>query len=566
MEDVVRSLKENKIEQNLIVSTAIVLLIGIILTAIVAPIERLNILFKILIFIAYIALGIYILKYILKKYVIDPLKALEDIFSAFSRGEFNLSLDPQRINQIGPLGNTIQDSLLSIKNIFSSVGKETHDIASSIKNVQSNFDILSDNTKHESEAITNIAISLEQMNSAAIEISKSAESLAISAEEKAASVEEMVSSISNVANNSQELSNTIDSTSASIEELSASIKEVANKAEELISASEETLTAAEEIASSIKEVEQSAKESATLSEKVKNEASTFGMTSVEKTIEGIKNIKASFDKTADIIKKLGVRSAEIGKILNVIDEITDQTTLLALNAAILAAQAGEHGRGFSVVADEIKDLAERTSFSTKEISELIQTVQNEVKEAIRAMDEGLISVEEGMKVARNAGEALHKIVESSIQSAEMSISIERSTAEQAKTTKLVSESMERVKNMISQVANATIEQSKGALLLTKATERVKDVANHLKTATNEQLINMKLIYDAVELVSDKSRQIARAVNEQRLGAQQIYESIEKVKNIPNINLEVVSKINQSLNIISENAELISKQIKNIIEK
>lgn len=566
MEDMTRFSKDNKIETNAIFFIAIILSIGMLLSGVIGSIDNLNLFFKIIIPLVYIIISIYIFRYLFKKYISYPLKALEDIFKSFSKGEFTLNLDLQKISTIGTLGNIIYDSLISIKNMFSSVRKETHDIASSIKTVQNDFNTLNENTKHESEAITNIAISLEQMNSAATEISKNAEQLAITAEEKAASVEEMVSSISQVANSSQELSTTIDSTSASIEELSASIKEVANKAEELISASEDTLTAAEEIASSIKEVEQSAKESAMLSEKVKNEASTIGMTSVVKTIEGIKNIKSSFDKTAEIIKKLGVRSAEIGKILNVIDEITDQTTLLALNAAILAAQAGEHGRGFSVVADEIKDLAERTSFSTREISELIQTVQSEVKEAIRAMEVGLNSVEEGMNVARDAGDALQKIVESSIQSAEMSLSIERSTAEQARTTKLVSESMEKVKNMISQVANATIEQSKGALLLTKATERVRDVANHVKTATNEQLINMKLIYESIEVVSEKSRQIANAVNEQRIGAEQIYEAIEKIKNIPNINLEVVSKISQSLNLISENAELISKQIHTIIEK
>ena len=104
-------------------------------------------------------------------------------------------------------------------------------------------------------------------------------------------------------------------------------------------------------------------------------------------MEGMKNIKSSVEKTNDFVKKLGVRSDEIGKILNVIDDITDQTTLLALNAAILAAQAGEHGKGFSVVAEEIKDLAERTAFSTQEIGSLIQSVQEEVKGTVQAMGE-----------------------------------------------------------------------------------------------------------------------------------------------------------------------------------
>jgi methyl-accepting chemotaxis protein len=117
-------------------------------------------------------------------------------------------------------------------------------------------------------------------------------------------------------------------------------------------------------------------------------------------------------KTAGYVTKLGGRSEEIGNPA-VIDDITDQTTLLALNAAILAAQAGEHGKGFSVVADEIKNLAERTSFSTQEIALLIQSVQQEVSDAVAAMDEGLKSVSMGFRVTGEAADALRKIVESS---------------------------------------------------------------------------------------------------------------------------------------------------------
>jgi phosphate/phosphite/phosphonate ABC transporter binding protein len=284
------------------------------------------------------------------------------------------------------------------------------------------------------------------------------------------------------------------------------------------------------------------------------------MASVDKTIEGMQNIKSSVEKTANLIMKLGVRSDEIGKILNVIDEITDQTTLLALNAAILAAQAGEHGKGFSVVADEIKDLAERTSFSTQEIAALIQAVQKEVKDAIHAMDEGLKSVEEGFKVARDAGDALRKIVESSKQSAEMSISIERSTAEQARATRLVSEAMEKVKNMVAQVAKATLEQSKGALLITKVTEKMRDVANRVKAATAEQLVNAKHVSEAIELVSDKSQEIAKAVNEQKSGSDQIFKAIERIKDIPKNNMNIVFDINRSIKGLFRNTELVTKEM------
>ncbi|MFZ5906143.1 MAG: phosphate/phosphite/phosphonate ABC transporter substrate-binding protein [Nitrospirota bacterium] len=500
---------------------------------------------------------------ILKKLVISPVRSIEEAAKSLSEGKLVYPPDMPGNDELGSMNRALRESMRSLEVILQRVKNGSQRVRDVVGKVETEFKNVSSNTRRESEAIANIASSLEQMNSASAEISENTEHLAVSTEEKAASMEEMVMSIGEVAKSAQELSHVIDTTSSSIEELSATIKEVAQKTEELSASSEETLAAAEEISSSIKEVEQSVKESSRLSEKVKNEASTMGMSSVEKTIEGIQNIKTSFEKTASCIKKLGVRSEEIGKILNVIDEITDQTTLLALNAAILASQAGEHGKGFSVVAEEIKDLAERTSFSTHEIAGLIQAVQQEVQDAIVAMDDGIMSVEEGLHVARDAGDALHTIVESSIQSAEMSDAIERSTIEQARTTRHVSDSMEKVKNMVSQVAKATLEQSKGAHLIAKATEKMHDVAKHVSAATSEQLTNTRQISEAIETVSEKSRQIAKAIHEQRTGANQIFLAIEKIREIPQHTLNSVFAITQSLKGLSKNTELVTRELEKI---
>jgi methyl-accepting chemotaxis protein len=497
---------------------------------------------------------------IAKRLFIRPLHRLEKAVKSLSEGDFSFNAGIKTDDELEQVSKALYETARSLDSMFKTIKNGSYHSLEVGKRLEGDIRKISESTKLESEAISSIASSLEQMNSASAEISQSTESLAISTEQKAVSLDEMVSSIGEVSNSAQEISNTVDATSASIEELSTTIKEVAHRAEELSAASEETLTATEEISSSIKDVEESAKKSSMLSEKVKNDASTFGITSVEKTVEGIQNIKISFEKTAMFIKKLGGRSDEIGKILTVIDEITDQTTLLALNAAILAAQAGEHGKGFSVVADEIKDLAERTSFSTREIAELIRSVQQELKDAILAMEGGLTSVEEGLKVARDAGDSLKKIVDSSIQSAEMSLFIERSTAEQAKTTKLVSNAMERVKDMVSEVARATMEQSKGALLITKATEKMSDVANLVKSATGEQLINIKQIAESIELVSEKNRQIAKAVREQRMGSNQIFSSVEKIKDIPKNNLNIVFEINQALKGLLKNTDFIMKEM------
>jgi methyl-accepting chemotaxis protein len=521
----------------------------IFLWAVIAPV-----------FIAALAFAFWVL---FRRLIVHPFRSFEKAVQSMARGDIAFHFPAKGDDEMGRLADLMRTSIGSVVNIIRGIKNSLLHSFEVGEKVKSELEKFSESTKLESEAISNMASSIEEMNSATTEISLNTDALASSAAKTVTSMEEMVSSIGDVANNAQELSTAVDSTSVSIEELSATIKEVAQKAEELTAASEETLAAIEEISSSVKEVESSAKESATLSEKVKTDASTLGLASVEKTIEGMQNIKSSVEKTADVIMKLGGRSDEIGKILTVIDDITDQTTLLALNAAILAAQAGEHGKGFSVVAEEIKDLAERTSFSTQEIASLIQSVQKEVKDAIDAMNNGLSSVEIGFDVARDAEKALTQIVESSKQSAEMSFSIERSTTEQSKAARLVTGAMEKVKNMVSQVAKATSEQSKGATLITKSTEKVRDVASRVKLATEEQQISAKFMSESMEQISEKSRQIAKAINEQRTGSRQIFTSIEKIKDIPVSNIQTISDLSRSLTDLLKSSGRINKQIDGI---
>lgn len=491
----------------------------------------------------------------IRKMVITPIKDLEDAAQQLSEGDMSFKLKIKSQDEIGRLSKAIQDSLMSISGMLFRVKEVSTRVSHVADDVEKESRKVVEGTILETESITNISSSIEEMNASISEIADGTDGLAASAEETAASMEEMVTSITQITASTQDLSSAVDSTSTSLEQLSATIKEVAVNTSEMTVAAEETRSAINEISTSTKEVARSAKESSALSEKVKNDAITFGMVSVEKTIDGMKDIKATVEKTADYITKLGGRSEEIGKILTVIDDITEQTTLLALNAAILAAQAGEHGKGFSVVADEIKQLAERTSLSTQEIAALIQSVQQEVSDAIEAMDGGLKSVETGFKVTNDAADTLRKIIESSIKSSEMSLTIERSTTEQAKATSFVAEAMEKVLTIVGQIARATTEQSKGIQHILHATEKISDVSKHLKTATNEQSLNSKQISQAIELVSDKSQQISRAINEQKIGSNQIWSSTEKMKDIPKSNKERSFKVSQLLRELCKDAEL-----------
>ena len=496
----------------------------------------------------------------LRRLVISPIKSLNEAAAKIADGDLSCDVEITNEDEIGSLSNAFKHSCRTVWRVFQRIKELSVRIAKVAEDVEKESKSVVNGAEIEVEAILNISTSVEELNSTAIKITESTDSLAHSVEQTSASMEQMVSSISNVNESIHELSTAVDSTSSSIEELSATIKEVASNAEELAGASEETLSAISEITSAIREVEINAKESARLSEKVSSDAVTLGMASVEKTIEGMKTIKSSVERTADFITKLGGRSDEIGKILTVIDEVTDQTTLLALNAAILAAQAGEHGKGFSVVADEIKDLAERTAFSTQEISALIQSVQQEVKNSGDAMKDGIHSVEEGFRLSREAGDSLRKILDSSKKSSEMSLSIERSTTEQSKAARLVAEAMERVRNMTEQIANATAEESRGILLIIKATEKMRDASRQVSTATQEQTGGSRQISHAVEVVSEGIHQISRSLSEHKIATQHILNTVDGVKNIPLENRKLASKVNSALRHLHNDSELLQMEM------
>lgn len=497
----------------------------------------------------------------LRKMVILPIKTIETAAARLAEGDLSFNVDIKSKDEIGRLSKAIKESINSLGRILQNIKNVARRVPVVANKVEKDSQKVVDGTQMEAEAMSEIAFSLEELNAAITEISEGTESLVSSAEQTAAAMNEIAASIGDVRASTHQLSESIETTSSSIEELSATIKEVANNADNLLSATDETLSAIEEMAVSVKEVEQNAKDSAKLSEKVMNEASTFGITSIEKTVKGMKNIKLSVEETNEFIKKLGGRSEEIGKILNVIDDITDQTALLALNAAILAAQAGEHGRGFAVVADEIKELAERTAFSTQEISSLIQSVQEEVKSTMEAMKRGMISVEEGFELSEKAADALKKILESSKKSSEMAFSIERSTAEQSTAIRLVRNSMENIKSMTGTIAKATSEQTKGAALIVNATIKMRDNSLHVRKATDEQSASSQHISKAIGIVSDKSQVILQAIYEQRRGLSQIRDSMERIKDLPKVDRDIAYSINDSLRGLLSDTELIDAEIK-----
>jgi methyl-accepting chemotaxis protein len=275
-------------------------------------------------------------------------------------------------------------------------------------------------------------------------------------------------------------------------------------------------------------VEENALESRRLSEEMVS-ASAQGSERVTATIAGIAAIRGASEEAQRVITSLGRRAEEIGEILDVIDEVAEETNLLALNAAIIAAQAGEHGRGFSVVADEIKDLAERVGTSAKEIGKLIRSVQEESGNAVGAVRQGSELVAEGERLSQEAGRALEDITKSARRSGEMIGEIAQATAEQSKGSESVAVAMERVREMVTQIRGAMEEQSRGSEQVMGASMSMRDVAQQVKGTIHEQARGSGRITQNIENIRDMVQQINGAIQEQRRGTEQAVLALEHIR-------------------------------------
>jgi methyl-accepting chemotaxis protein len=369
---------------------------------------------------------------------------------------------------------------------------------------------------------------IKEIAGAMRDFASSVDALTDNAEESSSSILEMTKTSSEVADNLGELANSVRETVSSIEEMAYSIKEVAKNVDALSLTAEETSSSMNEMDVSIDQVQSNANETARLSEEVALDAEK-GAEAILKTISEIYRIKESSQEAVTAISTLGSRIDAIGQIVNVIDDVAEQTNLLALNAAIIAAQAGEQGKGFAVVADEIKDLAERAGASTREITDLIKTVQSESKNAITAVERGAHNVDRGVEVSNEAERALKKILESSTKSTNMVRAIARATVEQAKGSKQVTDAIGRIAETVQQIAAATAQQARGSELIMKSAEKMRMITQHVERSAQEQAKGGRQITGAIESISGMVSQLGTAHRAQADGTKQLLTSATRIE-------------------------------------
>ena len=417
-----------------------------------------------------------------KRMVVKPIHHLQESADRVAQGDLNVSILLDKQDEIGQLGDSFDQMVLNIK-------KASDDLHAEKNNVESRVvEAVRASEEQKKSLKSSVALMLS-------EIQKFADgdmTAHITEESNNKDIEQLYKGFNRAASRIREMliqvTQAVSVTSDAAVQISSATEELAVGAQEQSAQTDEVAAAVEEMSKTIVDNAQNATETAKSSQE-SGQVAREGGEIVQKSVEKIREIARIVEQSAATIEQLGNSSQQIGEIIAVIDEIADQTNLLALNAAIEAARAGEQGRGFAVVADEVRKLAERTSGATTQIGQMIKTIQSETVLAVDAMRKGREEVAEGIQLADRAGEALTRVVSEMNGVVDRVNQIAAASEEQSATSTQIAQNVEAISTVINQSAKGVTDIAQVADHLNRSTEHLLSIVGqfHVETTAKPEL-------------------------------------------------------------------------------
>ncbi len=502
---------------------------------------------------------IALFSFIITTSVTRPLRSCVNFARALAGGRLDARLDVQGGGEAGDLAHAMNIMANNLHSVVSRIGSASGELIAIDKNLEKAAAQAANAAQTQVQSVLESSQAVARINESVHDVYRGIDTLSASATETSSSSLEMAATIEELAMNAEKLGDAVDDVSDSIADMTVSIKEIDSSIVTLLDVSTTTATSIAEMDATIKQVEKNALDSASISETVRSDAET-GKNAVLESIAGMQAIRASSQTTSEVIETLSLRVNDIGAILSVIDEVAEQTNLLALNAAIIAAQAGEHGKGFAVVADEIRDLAERTSSSTREIAAVIMAVQEETRRAVAAITRAEKSIAAGEQLSQRSGFALEKIV-AGVQRASMQVGeIAKATVEQARGSQNIREAMKRMEDMVGTIAASARTHSRGTDVISAAVERMKDLTIHVRTSTREQSKASNLIARSAENVTAMVERIREACRLQVDSSALISRAVGNIEGATVVGSQATQAMNTAVADLTTQIDLLEKEM------
>ncbi len=448
--------------------------------------------------------------YAMAGYLLEIAEAAENI----SLGEISQTITPRSTRDV--LGNAFSqmlDYLHEMSTIAATIAKgdltsnimlrsELDAFGQTMQTMTTGIQSLIRQIRASAEQIATTGITIAAMTSQDMHLVQNVQE---SVADMVATMTEMQKSVEDVAQNMELLAAAVDETLTSVSDTTTSMSDIASNTRNLAQQTQEMITELDQTVEMLEGVREKTNMSSQLSQETIQDA-LEGQQAVEHVRESMDIIQHTNRDAEDTITIFAQRSREIDMILDVIYDVTEQSSLLALNASIIAAQAGSHGRGFSVIAEEMRNLANEVGASTKNIAAIVQTLQQDTNTVVQMIHDGTAKIEEGVSRTQQAQQRLEKIISSARRSSDVVSEIADALNVQMTTSHKVMKAMEHVHTMTTEITSSTNKQRITTMQIQDAVEHISELASHTYHDTKQQLDGVKLVLNAADTVKTLSEQ------------------------------------------------------------